>query len=208
MKEKAFEDLQKANELINTMDIKGKNYAPVNERIKAFRSVYPTGFITTDILYHDDGTILMKATAGYYINILDSETNTYIQQKVILGTGTAQEEKDSSFINKTNYVENAETSAIGRCLAMCGFGIDNSIASAEEVKNAKEQDAKKEELLKLELEEHQKLEEELDRLIVAKNIDYDLLVAKYNTNDIHLMDNRKLKNAIEHIDKFDKKVNE
>jgi hypothetical protein len=42
----------------------------------------------------------------------------------------------SSNINKTSYVENCETSAIGRALAMLGIGIDTSIASANEVSDA------------------------------------------------------------------------
>ena len=54
----------------------------------------------------------------------------------LLGTGTAQEKETSSFINKTSFIENCETSAVGRALGMCGFGIDTSIASAEEVQNA------------------------------------------------------------------------
>ena len=49
--------------------------------------------------------------------------------------------------------------------------------------------------------------EELDRLIAAEKVDYDKLTEKYNTNDIHLMSNRQLKNAIDNIDKFEKKVN-
>jgi hypothetical protein len=54
----------------------------------------------------------------------------------VLGTGTAYEKESSSFINKTSYIENCETSAVGRALGMCGFGIDVSVASAEEVQNA------------------------------------------------------------------------
>ena len=54
----------------------------------------------------------------------------------MLGTGTAYEKESSTFINKTSYIENCETSAVGRALGMAGFGIDTSVASAEEVKNA------------------------------------------------------------------------
>lgn len=218
MKEITFEDLQKANELINTIDIKRKNketgeyevkkYAQVNERIKAFRSVYPTGFITTDIIYQCDDLVIVKATAGYYMTLVNCDTNTMEQTQVILATGTAYEREGSSFINNTSYIENAETSATGRCLALCGFGIDSSIASVEEVNNAKAQDEKNNKLAEIELKEHQKLEEELDRLIATKGIDYELLTMKYKTDDIHLMNNRQLKNAIDNIDKFDKKVNE
>ena len=45
-----FDDIQKANETIKTTDIKGKNYAEVNQRIKAFRMVYPTGTIETKLI--------------------------------------------------------------------------------------------------------------------------------------------------------------
>lgn len=220
MKEITFEDLQKANESIKTMDIKRKNketgeyetkkYAQVNERIKAFRSVYPTGFITTDIIYQCDDLVIVKATAGYYEQMKPKDLPGLCteMQQVILATGTAYEREGSSFINNTSYIENAETSAIGRCMAMCGFGIDSSIASVEEVNNAKAQDEKNNKLVEMELKEHQKLEEELDRLIALNNIDYELLTMKYKTDDIHLMNNRQLKNAIDNIDKFDKKVKE
>ena len=52
-------------------------------------------------------------------------------------TGHAYEKEGSSFINKTSYIENCETSAVGRALAMLGFEIKKSIASREEVENAK-----------------------------------------------------------------------
>ena len=55
---------------------------------------------------------------------------------IILGTGHAYEKEDSTFINKTSFIENCETSAVGRALAMCGIGIDTSVASKEEVENA------------------------------------------------------------------------
>ena len=121
-----FEQIQKANASIKTTDIKGKDYAEVNQRIKAFRQVYPTGAILTDMLSNDDGVCIFKATCGYY------EDSSF----VVLGNGTAFEKESSSYINKTSYIENCETSAVGRALGMCGFGIDTSIASAEEVQNA------------------------------------------------------------------------
>lgn len=117
-----FADIQKANETIKTTDIKGKDYAEVNQRIKAFRMVYPTGCIKTDMKSNENGVCIFKA---YVWN-----------DDKLLGTGYAYEKEDSTFINKTSYIENCETSAVGRALGMCGFGIDTSIASAEEVQNA------------------------------------------------------------------------
>lgn len=121
-----YEDIKKANDAIKATDIKGKDYAEVNQRIKAFRMVYPTGYIHTHFFDLKDGVCTMLAEVGYY----DGD------KKIELGTGTAQEKEGSTFINKTSYIENAETSAVGRALGMCGFGIDVSVASAEEVQNA------------------------------------------------------------------------
>ena len=118
-----YKQIKEANDSTKTTDIKGKEYTEVNQRIKAYRMVYPNGSITTEILKLEDGVVLMKAT------ILNEDG-------VVIGTGLAQEKEDSTFINKTSYIENCETSAVGRALGMCGFGIDTSVASAEEVQTA------------------------------------------------------------------------
>lgn len=118
----SFEQIQKANAAIKTVNIKGKDYSPVQERITAFRKVYPEGFIRTQLLSVEGGVCIMRAEVGI------GET--------ILGTGTAYENEKSSYINKTSYIENCETSAVGRALGMAGFGIDASVASLEEVANA------------------------------------------------------------------------
>ena len=117
-----FEEIRKANESIQTMDVKGREYAMVHQRIKAFRMVYPMGYIKTDIVELKDGVVTMKATVGV--------------GDMILGTGYAQEKETSSYINKTSFIENCETSAWGRALGAAGFGIDTSVASYEEVANA------------------------------------------------------------------------
>lgn len=116
-------EMVKANDEMKLTPVKGKNYAEVSQRIKAFRSVCPHGAIVTEMLSNVDGVCVFRAT------VYDEEQN-------IIGTGTAYEKETSSYINKTSYIENCETSAVGRALGMCGFGIDTSIASAEEVSNA------------------------------------------------------------------------
>lgn len=121
-----YEEIKRANEAIQTTDIKGKEYAEVNQRIKAFRMVYPEGFINTEMLSNENGVCIIKASVGF-------ENENGIR---ILGTGHAYEKEGSTFINKTSYIENCETSAVGRALGMAGFGIDTSVASAEEVQNA------------------------------------------------------------------------
>lgn len=117
-----YEDLERVNKTIKTTDIKGKEYAEVNQRIKAFRMLYPEGTIETELVSNENGVCIFKAL------IYNGDQ--------LLGTGTAYEKENSTFINKTSYIENCETSAVGRALGMCGFGIDTSVASAEEVQNA------------------------------------------------------------------------
>lgn len=135
-KEITYEDIKQANEAIKTTDIKGKDYAEVNQRIKAFRMVYPDGTIATEMVSNNGGVCIFKAMV--YANGDPTISS-------LLGTGHAYEKEGSTFINKTSYIENCETSAVGRALGMAGFGIDTSVASAEEVQNAiNNQDIKEE----------------------------------------------------------------
>lgn len=127
---KLYEAIEEANKKTVPTDVKGKDYVMVNQRVKAFRMVYPAGKIQTEIVALKDGIVIFKASI-------------YDEDEVLLATGTAQEKESSSFINKTSYIENCETSAIGRALGFCGFGIDTSIASFEEVENAKKNQGKK-----------------------------------------------------------------
>lgn len=117
------EMIDKANASMKTIDVKGKNYVTVNERMKGFRSVCPAGSITTEIVEKDGDHILFRAS------VADEDGR-------VLGVGHAEENKGSSYINKTSYVENCETSAIGRALGAAGFGIDDSMGSADEIANA------------------------------------------------------------------------
>lgn len=117
-----YEDIKKINASLQTMDIKGKKYIPVNERVKAFAMLDLESDFKVEIIKLDDTEIIVKG-------ILD-----------VKGVGVrenlASETKGSSNINRFNYVENAVTSVFGRCLGMFGIGIDTSMASYEEVANA------------------------------------------------------------------------
>lgn len=118
-----YEQIVKANELLPKIDIKGKAYAAVPARIQAFRQLCPNGAIETEIISMENGVVTMKATAKD-------------EGGRVLGTGFAQEKETASYINKTSYIENCETSAVGRALGMLGIGSESSIASAEEMVNA------------------------------------------------------------------------
>ena len=122
-----FEQIQKANDGLKAIDVKGKRYVMVNEKVKAFRMLYPEGFIHTEIISLQDGVVVTQTKVGYF----DENGN-----EKVLGTGLAFERQDSSFINRSSYIENSETSSTGRALSFLYLGADDSIASAEELANA------------------------------------------------------------------------
>ena len=138
-----------SNAKIKTTNIKGKQYAEVHERIKHFRGEpnYASLGINTEVLEWDKDKEEIVIRATIY------DTNRDIGR--ILASGIAHERRDDkqSFVNKTSYVENAETSAIGRALACMGIGIEDAYASAFEVANAVAQqnanDGKKKDHLKV-----------------------------------------------------------
>ena len=88
-----WEDIARAAATIKTLPIRGKEYAQVPERVKAFRMIHPDGSIVTEILHMEGDMIVMRATVS------DADGK-------VLGTGTAFEDRNSSYINKTSFIEN------------------------------------------------------------------------------------------------------
>lgn len=108
-----------------TTDIKGKKYVEVNQRVIALRNLseYKGFSIETELLHLEADSCVVRATIRN-------------ANGVIAAQGIAQEDRSSSNINKTSYVENCETSAVGRALGFLGIGIETSIATADEVSMA------------------------------------------------------------------------
>ena len=126
-----YKDLEKVNSEISFIDVKGKNYADVANRVKAFRKLFPNGGIKTEVVSLENGVCVMQTTC-------------YDEEGRLLSSGTAYEKEGSSFINKTSYIENCETSSVGRALGFIGIGVENDIASVQELLNAKQQQADEE----------------------------------------------------------------
>lgn len=96
------------------------DYVQVHERIAAFREEHGTnGGIQTDVQFPTEETVLAKAIVT-------------LGDKVI-GMGHAEEKRGQGLVNTTSAVENAETSAVGRALAMVGYEVKRGIASREEM---------------------------------------------------------------------------
>jgi len=102
-----------------TVPIHGKEYVLGATKIALARRNLGTELdIVTKVIQQDDKQVMMQA-------------DIYISGKHV-ATGTAQEFRATSRINQTSYVENCETSAVGRALSMCGL-TNSSVGSAEEV---------------------------------------------------------------------------
>ena len=156
-----YEEIQKVCGELGTVDIKGKEYVQVNQRVIAFRKLFPDGSIVTDLIHFGDGVCVVKAT------ILDDGE--------VISTGLAYEKEGSTFINKTSYLENCETSAVGRALGLLGIGIDTSIASADEMQTAivnqtSEKDAPKlrQQILALAGNDEQRVNKYVSKLFAGK----------------------------------------
>ena len=81
------------------------DYLPVAARIAWFRKDHPLWSIMTKAEKWGDKAVVMKATI-----------------KDMLGTVIATARKKETEIGFPDYIEKAETGAIGRALAMCGYG--------------------------------------------------------------------------------------
>lgn len=104
----------------------GNTYTKVDYRVKKARELF--GFdlrILNKILERDEREVLVECS----IYLREGEEWHMIQN------GHAQETRDSSHMNTYNYVEIAETSAMGRALAGLGlFG--NEFASVNEIESS------------------------------------------------------------------------
>lgn len=91
------------------LNLKGKPYLQVAHRLVWFREENPLGVIKTQILHQQDGWVIVRA------EIAVPGTNGVMN---LISSAHKMETKE----NFGDYIEKAETGAIGRALAMAGYG--------------------------------------------------------------------------------------
>jgi len=121
MKDKSLQD--------RAINIKGNQYVLVSDRIKYFNDNFPNGSIHNELISFTDNTYIIKSTVIPDMSKPDRYFTGHSQAKI--GQGT---------VNTTAALENAETSACGRALAMMGIGVIDSIASVDEMNKAASND--------------------------------------------------------------------
>lgn len=101
-----------------------EEYETVAERLKRWWDAYPAGAIVTTMVHYDGQTVVFRAE-GFAAR--DEERP--------IAVGFAEEVLNSSPVNKTSFVENAETSAVGRMIgnSPLGSGDPAKRASREEM---------------------------------------------------------------------------
>ena len=106
------------------IDIKGKKYVLVSDRVLYFNQNYPNGCIQTVRETIWDMEVIKAVVCP----------DCAVPWRVF--TGYSQAKRWDGFINKTSALENAETSAVGRALAFMGIWVIDSIASVDEINKA------------------------------------------------------------------------
>lgn len=122
---------KEVNDRLTRTNIKGRQYIDVAQRIQGFWELYPQGRIATEMVADDGKRCVFKAEA---YDMAEGGAG-------LLATGHAYEVNSGRGVNATSYIENCETSAVGRALGMLGIGSTDSIASADEVMNAQQRQA-------------------------------------------------------------------
>lgn len=117
---------------MKTINIKGKEYVPVVERVKEFHRLYPSGRIATEIISNVDGRIIVKATVT---TPWQYENDGWTYDRTF--TGFSQAEWGKGMMGDVA-LEIAETSAVGRALGFANIGLVDGIASADEMRKVKQ----------------------------------------------------------------------
>lgn len=124
---------------MKTINIKGKEYVPVVERVKEFHKQYPAGQISTEIIGDGVARVVVRATVKIPV-VKKNFMGLYMGEEKfddVYGystfTGHSQAEWGKGMMGAVA-LEVAETSAIGRALGFANIGLLDGIASADEMR--------------------------------------------------------------------------
>ena len=108
------------------INIQGKQYVLVADRVIYFNDTYPNGMIQTSLVSEPDAEMV----------VVRAKVTPEIKNPERFFTGYSQAKWGEGMVNKTAALENCETSAIGRALGFMGIGVIDSVASVDEMRKA------------------------------------------------------------------------
>jgi hypothetical protein len=146
------EEIKNAQEIIRKSEggkdiLNGKEYSTVALRVEVFRKLLkgenlePLPNVYTYVKILKDRVISKTYCAKKIDVVIGADGSESVHIEEVKASGIAEEIRDSSKVNKTSAVENAETSSFGRMLANLGLHGGN-YASFDEVKIAINQQEK------------------------------------------------------------------
>lgn len=106
-----------------------ENYVDVKERISDFWKAYPNGRIKTRVVDLDEPNATQRMV------VVLAEIYKNLEDAVPTATGLAKEREGSGGANRTAFLENAETSAIGRAIANMGVATERERPSRQEMES-------------------------------------------------------------------------
>ena len=121
---------------VKTINLRGNQYAQVKDRLQAFWEANPQGKIHTETTTQGEVTIFKAyvwKNKGDFLELLKSGADKSLALASADSNGTSR--SDESNLKKEKGFEKLETIAVGRALAMLGYGTDGAIASSEEMEN-------------------------------------------------------------------------
>lgn len=104
------------------------NYETVETRLNRFWETYPDGRVETTLMNYDGDTCIVRSVIWKHRD--DAHPTA---------TGYAHEIHTDRGVNATSFVENCETSSLGRCLANMGFATQGKRPSREEMQKVERQ---------------------------------------------------------------------
>ncbi len=99
-----------------TISLKGKDYVQVKDRLAYFNEHYPNGQITTEVINTSTNMVTFKVTIKPDV----TKERLFTAHSFVT-------------VDEVKAFEKLETVAVGRCLALMGIGIIESVASADEM---------------------------------------------------------------------------
>jgi hypothetical protein len=117
---RAIETDNKRREKAEKMGFDLANYETVADRLVRWWAAYPNGRIQTQIYRYDGTTVVMSAEG-------------FNDDDRLIATGYAEETVSDRGVNATSFVENCETSAIGRMISNSPIGTAGPRPSRQEM---------------------------------------------------------------------------